>query len=414
MKKPKSYQYIKLIIILAVISIAAPKVLSQQADEVFVNVNEAIVVVEAYDFDGIKSSQGSGVILKDKNILITNFHIYAGNEKIVLKHKDKEIKYTEIIGLSIDKDVLILQLEAGDYPQVKIGNSANMKVGNKVYAIGSPMGLENTITEGLVGGFRKFDDKKNDIEYIQISASLSPGSSGGAVLNAEGELIGISTMGMKEGQNLNFAIKIEDVLSVDLGEYKDKVKLESINYFFKGKSLYEDTKYESAIEYFNKFLAKVPNDPICLNFRGLAYLQQKKYEEALKDFNQSSKIDPEYLAPVINKADINYKMENYEKAVSDYTKIINKYPDLIGPVYSRGLARMQLGDWGDAIKDFTKSIKIDKNYVQAYLNRGISYYYDKQYSEAVDDWTKAKNLNPSLAPQLNEWIDKADYFMSNQ
>lgn len=121
----------------------------------FINVNDAIVVVEAYDFDGDKSSQGSGVIIKDKNILVTNFHIFAGNEKIVLKHQGKEIKFTEIIGLNIEKDVLILSFEEADYPADKIGSIANFKVGSKVYAIGSPLGMENTITEGLVGGFRK-------------------------------------------------------------------------------------------------------------------------------------------------------------------------------------------------------------------------------------------------------------------
>lgn len=396
------------------ILLSSKTILTQTADEVFTNVNDAIVVVEAYDFDGVKSTQGSGVILKDKNIIITNFHILAGNEKIVLKHKDKEVKYSEIIGLSIDKDVLILKLEEADFPQIKVGNTAMLKVGSKVYAIGSPMGMENTITEGLVGGFRKFEDKKNDIEYVQISASLSPGSSGGAVLNAEGELVGISTMGFKEGQNVNFAIKIEDVMNVGLGEYSDKVKLESMNYFFKGKDLLEDNEYESAIEYFGKYLAKVPNDPICLNFRGLAYLQLKKYDESLKDFNLSSKLDPDYLAPVINKADINYKMEEYEKAVSDYNKIISKFPEMENAIYARGLAKMKLEDWSDAAKDFTKVIKLNKDYVQAYLNRGISYYYNEDYSAAIKDWKKAKNLSPELAPTLNEWIDKADYFMSNR
>ncbi len=386
---------------------------SQTADEIFTSVSGAIVVVEAYDFGGEKSTQGSGVILKDKNILITNFHIFAGNEKLVLKHMDKEIKFSEIVGLSIDKDVLILKLEDGDFPQVKIGTTVTLKAGNKVYAIGSPMGMENTITEGLIGGFRKFEDKKNDIEYIQISAGLSPGSSGGAVLNSEGELIGISTMGFKEGQNLNFAIKIEDVLNVDLGVYSDKVKLESINLFFKGKKLYEDANYEASLEYFDKFLKLVPNDAICLNFRGLTYMQLKEYEKALKDFNQSSKIDIDYLAPVINRADINYKMENYEQAIKDYSKIMSKFPELVGPVYSRGLAYMQQQDWTEAVKDFTKVIKMDKGYIQAYLNRGISYYYNHDYSEAITDWKKAKNLDPSMAPTLNEWIDKADYFMSN-
>lgn len=406
---PLSYIILYLLLLLSPINI-----FTQKADEVFVTVNDAVVVVEAYDFDGTKSSQGSGVIIKDKNILITNFHIFAGNEKLVIKHNDKEIKFTEIIGMNIEKDVLILKLEESDFPQIKIGSTQNLKTGSKVYAIGSPMGMENTITEGLVGGFRTFDDKKNNIEYIQISASLSPGSSGGAVLNSEGELIGISTMGIKEAQNLNFAIKIEDVLNVDLGEYSDKVKLEAINYFFKGKSLFEDNKYDEAIKFYNKFLEKVPKDAICFNFRGLAYMQQKEWEKALKDFNESSRIDPKYLAPVINKADINYKMQNYDEAVKDYSKIIKQYPDLVGPIYSRGLTYMQLQDWDEAVKDFTKVIKLDKKYTEAWLNRGISHYYNHSYSEAIDDWTKAKNLNPSIAPTVNDWIDKADYFMSNQ
>jgi tetratricopeptide (TPR) repeat protein len=400
--------------ILSVTCFISLTVCSQTPDEIFASVNEAIVVVEAIDFDGSKDSQGSGVILKDKGILLTNFHIFAGREKLVVKHKDKELKYSEIIGFSIEKDVLILKMEDGDFPQIKVGSSQDLKVGGKVFAIGSPLGMENTITEGLIGGFRKFDKKENELEYIQISTSLSPGSSGGAVLNSAGELIGISTWGFKKGDNVNFAIKIEDVLNVDLGEFSDKLKLEAMNYFFKGKSLHEDNEFKKAVEYYSKYISKVPNDAKAYNFRGLAYMGMKDYDNALSDFNKSAKLDPTYFAPLLNKGDLNYKMEHYDNAIKDFTQIIKRAPDLVSAYYARGLAQMKIQEWEDAVKDFTTVIKKEPDYVEAYINRGISYYYDKKYSDAIDNWRKAITLDPTLTNQLNEWIDKADLLWQYQ
>lgn len=396
----------KLLIVLFALSVTY-KISAQSADEIFSSVNDAIVVIEAYDFDGVKSKLGSGVIIKDKGILVTNFHIFAGNEKLKLRHNDKEVKFTEIIGFSVEKDVLVLKIDEGDFPQIKVGSSADLKVGSKVYAIGSPLGLENTLSEGLVSGFRKFDNKK-DMEYIQITAPLSHGSSGGAVLNAAGELIGISSMGMSNGENLNFAIKIEDVMNVDLGEYSDKVKLEAINYFFKGKSLYDNSEFKSAIEYYNKYLEKVPVDAKAYNFRGMAYLQLKEYDKAANDFAQSSKIDPDYMAPLLNKGELDYKREEYDKAVSDYTKIIKKDPDMVDAYYARGLAKMKLKDWSDAVDDFDRVIKKEPDNVHAYINKGISYYYNEEFLDAIACWRKALKIDPSYSNEINQWIEQAD------
>lgn len=401
----KSYIAVNTFLLFIILTASA---YAQGADEIFANVNDAVVVVEAIDFDGTKTKSGSGVIIKDKGILVTNFHILAGNEKLKLKHKDAEIKYTEIIGFNVEKDVLILKVEDVNCAQIKVGISTDLKVGSKVYAIGSPMGLENTLSEGIVGGFRKFDKKENNLEYIQVTAPISPGSSGGAILNANGELVGISTMGYQEGENLGFAIKIEDALNVDLGEYADKVKLEAVNYFFKGKHLYEDTEYGKSIDFYTKYIEKVPGDAKGFNFRGLSYLQMKEYDKALKDFNQSAKLDPQYMAPLLNKGDLNYKMGDYEKAIKDFTKIIKLKPDLTSAYYARGLAYMKEKDWSDAVDDFTRVIDKDDEYLEAYINRGLSHYYNERYGEAIDDWKKVINMQPSLANELNSWIDQAD------
>jgi len=122
------------------------------------------------------------------------------------------IPYVDIIGVDVDKDLLILKIKGKKFPAVKIGNSKSLNVGQRVYAIGSPMGLENSISEGIISGLRSYDELRRS--FIQITASISPGSSGGAVVNDKGELIGISTLTFKQGQNLNFAIPIEDILKV--------------------------------------------------------------------------------------------------------------------------------------------------------------------------------------------------------
>lgn len=250
------------------------------SEQIFDLYKDAVVVINAYGFDGTKSGSGSAVIVKDKNLIVTNFHILSGNEKIeIITHKDT-LKDPEIIGVDIDRDVLLLKLPHTDYQTIQVGNSDDVKPGQKIYAIGNPMGLENTISEGLVSGIR---DSVTDIKmkFIQISASLSPGSSGGAVINSKGELIGISSMGMKEGQNLNFAIPINEVFDIHQTTYTDKKKLEALNFFLQAQENLEQGKNKEAIEFLEKYLKEFPDDHKGYNYRGLAYTGRKMYKEAL-------------------------------------------------------------------------------------------------------------------------------------
>ncbi len=370
------------------------------------------MVIYAYDYNGEKNKQGSGVVIKDKGILVTNFHVFAGNEKLEIRHNDSIIKYTEIIGVDIEKDILILKIDENNFPSIPVGKVEDIKIEQKVYAIGSPMGLENTLSDGLVSCMRNLGDKKKQ-NYIQITASLSPGSSGGAVLNSKGELIGISAMGYEEGQNLNFAIGIDDIFGVTLGEYKDKIKLEALNYFFKGKNLHEEGKYTEAIDYYTKYMKSFPSDAKAFNFRGLAYEDHKEYKKAINDFNQAIKIDPNYAIAYANRGECYFKLEETDMAIKDFSQVIKIEPDNMAAYYGRGLIRSKEEDWHDAVKDFSKVISKDPYYVQAYVNRGLAYYWLSDYEMAIIDWKKSIKLDSKLAPSLNQMIDKADYLWQN-
>ena len=182
------------------------------AEQIYEKIKDAVVVILAYDYSNELAKQGSGVVLNDKGYVVTNYHILSGCERLEIMHGKEIIPYVDIIGINVEKDILILKIEQKKFPSVKLGDVKLLKVGQRVYAIGSPMGFENTISEGIISGLRSYEDLRKN--YIQITASISSGSSGGAILNDKGELIGISTLTAKEGQNLNFAVPIDEVLNV--------------------------------------------------------------------------------------------------------------------------------------------------------------------------------------------------------
>ncbi|MCK7468474.1 MAG: S1C family serine protease [Desulfosudis oleivorans] len=109
-----------------------------------------------------------------------------------------------------ENDIAIIKVEGKDYPNVRIGDANKAQVGEKVYVIGSPQGLENTISEGILSGIREVD---RDAKILQMTAAISPGSSGGPVFNSRGEVIGIATFLIAETQNLNFAMPVNLIMA---------------------------------------------------------------------------------------------------------------------------------------------------------------------------------------------------------
>jgi S1-C subfamily serine protease len=380
------------------------------ADQIYEKVNDAIVVVYSYGFDGLKHSQGSGIILNSKGIVVTNYHIFAGSERIEIKRRDTLIINSGIIGASIEKDILIIKLDESKYPDIPIAEENTLKVGQKVYAIGSPFGLENTMSEGIVSGLRElkeFEERKN--EFIQITASASPGSSGGAVLNSRGELIGMIRMGIDIGENLNFAIPVSDILKVTEGVATDKKTLEVLNFFYRGYNEFEIGKFKEAVVDYTKYINQSPGEAKAFNYRGLAYLKLHEYKKAIKDFTRAIKLDSKFIPPYINRAEVYIKMEEYEKAAKDLGKLIKIDPKNVKAYYARGIAYSKDESYSKSIKDFTKVIELDPDNTEAYVNRGISRYNSKDYSGAMEDWYFAIKLDPGLREELLPWIDRADY-----
>ncbi len=147
-------------------------------------------------------SQGSGFFVAP-NIIATNYHVMEGATKAscYLNNSDTEYKIDGYVGIDKSVDLILLKVSTLNKPAIKLAVST-ASIGQKVYVIGSPRGLPATISDGIISGMRDFEGNK----LLQMTASISPGSSGGPVLNSNGELLGISVSQLSDGQNLNFAI----------------------------------------------------------------------------------------------------------------------------------------------------------------------------------------------------------------
>jgi S1-C subfamily serine protease len=166
-----------------------------------------------------QEGQGSGFIIDRDGHVLTNYHVIADARQVeVTLHNRKKYRAT-VVGTDRSHDLAVIQIKAPDLNPMVLGDSRNLQVGQKVYAIGNPFGLSGTLTSGIVSSIRSVQepDGMTIDEAIQTDAAINPGNSGGPLLNSHGEVIGINTMiASSVGQNagIGFAIPINTAKAV--------------------------------------------------------------------------------------------------------------------------------------------------------------------------------------------------------
>ena len=170
--------------------------------EIFKKNNSAVFMI--YTTDGLGVFQGSGFFISENGVAVSNYHVFKGTavgSEVIKLSDGRQCKISEVIAKSESEDYILFRIK-GHFVHIPVSHRKN-NVGEKVYTIGSPRGLENTFSSGEISQIR-------DDNYIQISCPIDHGSSGGVLINAYGEAIGITTGGHDEsGANLNFAKNIK-------------------------------------------------------------------------------------------------------------------------------------------------------------------------------------------------------------
>lgn len=164
----------------------------------------SVVMIVVYNEKKEPFASGSGVLINNDGYILTNFHVVRGAVAYAVRlEEEEEPRFTtELIKYHPENDLALIRIDPVNRRPIPICSNRKLVRGQKVVAIGSPLGLFNTVSDGIIAGFRQIDE----VSMIQFTAPTSHGSSGGALLNLQGELIGIVTAGFDDGQNLNLAV----------------------------------------------------------------------------------------------------------------------------------------------------------------------------------------------------------------
>lgn len=187
------------------------------SEEIYAKIAPSVVEIITYTRSGMEFSLGSGFFVDDEGVVVTNHHVIEGAASATITTYDG-LEYNVISVLASDetKDIAVLRTEASGYLYLET-STRDVVTGQTVYALGSSEGLTSTFSTGVVSNAIRVVD---GVRYIQMTAPISHGNSGGPLVNTTGEVVGINTSTLEGAQNINFAIRIEELFSLDYSEEK--------------------------------------------------------------------------------------------------------------------------------------------------------------------------------------------------
>ena len=175
--------------------------------------NGSIVSIVMSDKDGHPLAQGSGFLVSRDGHVVTNYHVIKTGSSAIVRLPDGAFFVVDgVLASDKHRDVAIIKAHGNNFRPLTLGDSTRLQVGEEVVAIGNPLSLESTVSNGIVSAIQTVEEEGG--KFLQVTAPISPGSSGGPLFNMAGEVVGITTSHIKGGENLNFAIPINDAKSV--------------------------------------------------------------------------------------------------------------------------------------------------------------------------------------------------------
>ncbi len=161
---------------------------------------------------------GSGFIISPDGVVLTNAHVVRGSQRVTVTLGDGRSLVGEVLGQDPLTDVAVIKLPANNLPALTLGDSTNLQPGEWAIAIGNPLGLNNTVTAGIISGTGRsggvIGSPNSRVNFIQTDAAINPGNSGGPLLNQQGEVIGINTAIIGRARGLGFAIPIDQARNI--------------------------------------------------------------------------------------------------------------------------------------------------------------------------------------------------------
>jgi len=374
---------------------------SNSATLVFERVSPSVVVVFAHDQAGKAISQGSGVVVEPE-VVVTNCHVLEKGVTYAIAHQGRRHP-ARLRHANWERDVCSLSVPALAAPAVALGSTHNLKVGQQVYAVGAPRGLELTLSEGIISSLR---DIGVGSPYLQITAPISPGSSGGGLFDEEGQLIGLPTLYLAEGQQLNFALPVEFVqqlLQQDAASTASRPHgAPSADWLHRALALEERKDWSALRQHARAWARAQPNNVIAWFSLGVAYDEQGQTANAIEGYQQALRIDPQYAAAWVNLGNAYSEQGQTAQAIEAFRQALRIDPQYAAAWFNLGNAYGDQGQTAKAIEAYQQALRIDPQKVAAWVNLGNAYSEQGQTAQAIEAFRQALRIDPQHA---DAWVN---------
>jgi tetratricopeptide (TPR) repeat protein len=385
----------------------APQAVAQKEDhavpilspqELFKRLSPSVFVVEVLDGNGSLVATGSAVAVASDQV-VTNKHVIEAGVAFRIKQGSRTWS-AAVTYVDPEHDLGRLTAVGLKAPAVPVRPSSVLTVGEHVYSIGAPEGLELTVSEGLISGLREFEQ----VRLIQTSAAISHGSSGGGLFDGQGNLIGITTFFLKEGQNLNFALPGEWVRGVTSHRVsmveKNKIKTpdsQVLSWFQLGLQMRETAEYEKAVRAFSEVVRLAPGESAGWNNLGSVYAALNQYDKALPTFQEAVRLNPDNVEARDNLGVAYAHLQQYEKAISAALEAVRLKPDDAVAWSTLGVVYYELHEYEKAISADQEAVRLQPDRADTWYNLGGIYADLHQYEKAIFADQQGIRLKPDDA-----------------
>lgn len=369
-------------------------------DQVFDKVKDTVVVVKSLDSKGRLKDQGSGVLISSGKIA-TNCHVVEGGASYKVC-RGKQIVAATLYAEDQDKDICILDAKGITGKPALLGKTAELKTGIPVYAIGAPQGLELSLSEGIIAQLRG-----GPPPIIQTTAVLSPGSNGGGLFDGEGRLIGLTTLYVESGQNLNFAMPVEWIGEIKPGRKTPAEGRSRTEWFKRAIALEQLKDRQGLLDWYRNWTKSEPLNAEAWYNLGDAYRKLNSYDDTIAAFRQALHINPRYAEAWNSLGDTYRKLNRYDDAIKAFSQALHVNPKYADASNNLGVAYGNLNRHNDAIEAFRQALHVNPEYADAWYNLGISYGDLKLYNDAIEAYRQALRIHPEDA---ETWYNLGDAY----
>lgn len=372
-------------------------------------IKPSAVAIETFDARGEKLTRGSGFFIGVDRV-VTNRHVIDNAHRAEVHSSNGSVYPVKgVVAVDAEGDVAILRV---DVPPNSVRpltlDRTSPQEGESVVVIGNPFGLEGSVTNGIVSAVR---DIPTFGRIIQITAPISPGSSGSPVVNMQGQVIGVATLQITGGQSINFAIPSERISQLQSGavvSLPDLVvassrnkRARAVQSFRDGLSFLSKDDCENALPYFEKAVESDSNYAEAWAQAGFCKEKLGRHSEAIDASKKAVNLRPS-AESYFNLGLANYYLKQYREAAENYRQSIRLDP------YNAADAHYALGlvyrDWGrpdEEIQAYKQAIRLRPDFLSAYERLGARYMKSKKYSEAIETFKQVTALKPGDANAPN-------------